>query len=162
MQESVVQLIQQVCLSQRWTVSLAESCTGGRLAARFTCLPGCSQYFLGSLVAYSNDVKVKLLGVEAETLATHGAVSQQVVEQMAQRILHLTGSDYSLAVTGIAGPEGGLPEKPVGTVWGAMASQKEDSFTWRFYVSGTRQEIMERSVDELLAQFWQFLKKRVG
>jgi nicotinamide-nucleotide amidase len=104
------------------TVSTAESCTGGYLAHLITSIPGSSAYFKGSVVAYANDVKVNQLGVKQEDLDAHGAVSQEVVEQMATGIVKLTGTDYGLSTSGIAGPDGGSEEKPVGTVWIAMAT----------------------------------------
>lgn len=156
MKDELTSTIQSLCISHGWTLSVAESCTGGQLAARLTRLPGCSQYFLGSIVAYSNQMKIKLLGVSAEVLATHGAVSGPVVEQMAQGVLQLTGSDYSLAVSGIAGPGGGSPEKPIGTIWGAItsrASPERDPLIWKLTLSGSRHEIIEKSVENLLSQF---------
>jgi len=160
MKDELTSAIQFLCVSQGWTLSLAESCTGGQLAARLTRLPGCSQYFLGSVIAYSNDLKIKILGVGIETLAMHGAVSRPVVEQMAQGMLQLTGSDYCLAVSGIAGPDGGSLEKPVGTIWGAIASRYEDSFIWQFKLSGSRHEIIEKSVENLLFQFRLFIENK--
>lgn len=159
MSDVLVSSIQQLCISRKWTLSLAESCTGGHLAARLTQQPGCSHYFLGSLVTYSNDLKMNLLGVNAHVLATEGAVSGPVVSQMARGVLKLTRSDFSLAVSGIAGPEGGSLEKPVGTVWGAIGMRDEDPFIWNFHLSGTRQEIIEKSVNVILAEFWSWIKK---
>jgi PncC family amidohydrolase len=154
MNDVLVQSIQQLCIAQQWTLSLAESCTGGHLAARLTRTPGCSHYFLGSIIAYSNALKTSLLNVNAHTLAQYGAVSEPVVSQMAQGVLKLTNSHYSLAVSGIAGPGGGSTEKPVGTIWGAMATKGEDLLIWNFHLSGTREEIIEKSVELLLSQFW--------
>ncbi len=104
------------------TLSVAESCTGGTLAARFTAMSGASAYFLGGVVAYSNDIKCSVLGVASRDLVEHGAVSQPVVEQMAAGIRRLTHSTYALATSGVAGPTGGGEEKPVGTVWIALAT----------------------------------------
>ncbi len=104
------------------TLAVAESCTGGAVSTAITSLAGASEYFLGSVVSYSNDVKTGVLGVAAEDIETHGAVSRQVAEQMASGVRKLLGSDYSIATTGIAGPGGGTPEKPVGTVWIAVAT----------------------------------------
>lgn len=104
------------------TVAVAESCTGGLLAQRITEVPGASDYFRGGIVAYSNDVKEKLLGVPREVLATHGAVSAECVRAMAERARALFTSDFALAITGIAGPSGGTSEKPVGLVFVALAA----------------------------------------
>jgi nicotinamide-nucleotide amidase len=107
------------------TLSTAESCTGGRIAHLLTCIPGSSAYFTGSVVAYDNRIKVEALGVDPASLETEGAVSQTVVEQMAAGIRQRFGTDLSLAVSGIAGPDGGSPEKPVGTVWICACSNSE-------------------------------------
>ncbi|WP_300285807.1 competence/damage-inducible protein A [uncultured Alistipes sp.] len=103
------------------TVAAAESCTGGNIAHRFTSLPGASAYFRGGVVAYSNEVKTALLGVDPADLERYGAVSRPVAEQMAQGVRRATGATYGIATTGIAGPAGGTPDKPVGTVWMAVA-----------------------------------------
>ncbi len=160
MNDFLVQSIQQLCISQKWTLSLAESCTGGHLAARLTRIPGCSHYFLGSVVAYSNALKIELLNVDAHTLGQYGAVSGPVVRQMAQGVLKLTNSHYSLAVSGIAGPEGGSLQKPVGTIWAAMATRGEEPLISDFYLAGTREEIIEKSVDLLLFQFWSWIEAK--
>jgi len=111
------------------TVATAESCTGGRIAAALTAAAGSSEYFMGGVVAYSNDVKIAALGVDSETLARHGAVSEEVAKEMAIGALRLTGADYTIATTGVAGPGGGSPAKPVGTVWIAVASAATDPTT---------------------------------
>ena len=104
------------------TLALAESCTGGTIAQLITSVPGSSKYFLGSVVAYSNQLKLEILGVQEDTISEHGAVSRQVVEQMASGVMKRSGADYSIATSGIAGPDGGTPDKPVGTTWIAVAS----------------------------------------
>jgi nicotinamide-nucleotide amidase len=110
------------CLrAQNHFLATAESCTGGLLASTLTDTPGSSEWFAGSVIAYSNAVKNKLLNVPAETLEQHGAVSEPVVLAMAKGVLHTIGADVAVAVSGIAGPSGGTPEKPVGTVWIAWA-----------------------------------------
>lgn len=101
----------------------AESCTGGWIATTCTDLPGSSRWFRGGVVAYCNDIKVALLGVSPETLAAEGAVSEAVVREMAVGALERLGGDVAIAVSGIAGPEGGTPGKPVGTVWLAWAKR---------------------------------------
>jgi len=104
-----------------WTVGLAESCTGGLIATRLTHVPGSSEYFLGSVVAYSNDAKAALLGVPVDVLARHGAVSAPVAEAMAVGAMQRLGATMGVSVTGIAGPAGGTPEKPVGLVYIGLA-----------------------------------------
>lgn len=107
------------------TVSTAESCTGGSIAALLTSIPGSSDYVNGGIVAYSNEVKMNLLGVSNETLATHGAVSQETVTEMVKGAMKTLKTDCAVATSGIAGPGGGTPDKPVGTVWIAAACKNE-------------------------------------
>ncbi len=111
-----------VLRSQKKTLVLAESCTGGNLAHRLTNVPGASEIFLGGVVSYANSAKEKFLGVHAETLKNFGAVSEEVAREMASGAREKFGSDFAIAVTGIAGPGGGTTEKPVGTVFIALAS----------------------------------------
>lgn len=106
------------------SLAFAESCTGGYLSHLITLLPGCSDYFKGGIVAYSNQIKRDILQVSEEVLLREGAVSEATVEQMAKQTRFLFQSDYAVAVSGIAGPGGGTPEKPIGTVWISIA-QKE-------------------------------------
>ncbi len=103
------------------TLSVAESCTGGRIASIFTSLPGASRFFQGSVTSYSNDVKENILKVPHEVIAEHGAVSEECALAMALGVKRALGTDYAIATTGIAGPDGGTPTKPVGTVWIAIA-----------------------------------------
>jgi len=105
----------------KFTLAVAESCTGGLICHRLTNVPGASDYFLGGVVAYSNQAKVDLLQVMEETLAARGAVSQETAVAMASGVREAFHSDVGLAVTGIAGPTGGTPEKPVGTVYLGLA-----------------------------------------
>ena len=119
---SVQELVHRTLVERGRTLAVAESCTGGTIAARFTAMPGASAYFRCGVVAYSNEAKRDLLGVDAEALARYGAVSEQVARQMAEGVRRVAGADYAVATTGIAGPAGGSPEKPVGTVWSAMAT----------------------------------------
>lgn len=106
------------------TVSVAESCTGGTISALFTSVPGASEYYLGSVTSYANEIKINVLGVPAEIIAENGAVSPECVAAMAEGVRKLTGSDYSVATSGIAGPGGGSAEKPVGLVWIGVSSDK--------------------------------------
>ena len=120
--EELEQTIVRLLTERKQTLALAESCTGGAIADRITNVPGASAVFLAGLVTYSNEAKQKFLGVGAETLTAHGAVSEATVREMAEGARHTTGADFSIAVTGIAGPGGGTPEKPMGTVWIGVAS----------------------------------------
>src|SRR5207253_7982217 len=107
------------------TVSTAESCTGGFVAHLITSIPGSSAYFSGGVVSYENEVKASVLGVQPQTLATDGAVSEQTVRQMAAGAKKLMKTNYAIAISGIMGPGGGSEEKPVGTVWIAVAGETE-------------------------------------
>lgn len=119
---SLEEALAKLLLEQGATVSTAESCTGGNIAQQITQWAGSSAYFLGSVVSYANSVKIDLLKVKSETLSNFGAVSEQTVTEMAEGILRLTGSTYSIATSGIAGPGGGSEEKPVGTIWIAVSN----------------------------------------
>jgi PncC family amidohydrolase len=113
--------LQERCLGRGLTVATAESCTGGYIAKSITDMAGSSGYFRGGVVSYSNEVKMRLLGVPADQLAAHGAVSAQVARSMAVGVLAATGADLAVAVTGISGPGGGSPAKPVGLTYVAVA-----------------------------------------
>ena len=118
-------IIIRLLAKRRQTLALAESCTGGCIAHRLTNVPGASTVFLGGMVAYSNVVKGKFLGVRAETLAAHGAVSEAVAREMAEGARKRFDADFGIGVTGIAGPGGGTKDKPVGTVFIALAGAFE-------------------------------------
>lgn len=119
--ETLPELVHQTLTKQGKTLATAESCTGGAIASKLTAMAGASVYFRGGVVAYSNDVKQSALGVKASTLDTFGAVSEETVREMAEGVRTRLGVDYGIATSGIAGPTGGTPEKPVGTVWIAIA-----------------------------------------
>ena len=123
------------------TLSVAESCTGGLVSERLTEVPGSSDYFLGGIVPYSDDAKVELLGVDPSTLAAHGAVSAETAREMAEGVLRRFETDYSIAITGIAGPGGGTPDKPVGTVWIGLAERSRETETKLLRVPGDRQTV---------------------
>jgi len=124
------------------TITMAESCTGGRIAAAFTSIPGASAVFHGSCVTYANEIKHLWLGVKKETLQQYGAVSEKCVEEMLIGIQTKAASTYAIAVSGIAGPEGGSREKPVGTVYiGLMTPQK--IMIEKYLFEGDREAIQE-------------------
>ena len=125
------------------TVSAAESCTGGNIAASFTSIPGSSEYFLGSVTSYANSVKTNVLNVPARIIEEHGAVSSECVAAMAEGVRKITGSDYAVATSGIAGPGGGSEEKPVGLVWIGVSSE-HGTETYRFVFRGDRKRNIER------------------
>jgi nicotinamide-nucleotide amidase len=117
-------VVNQLLQARSWTLGTAESCTGGYVSARITSIPGSSVSFIGSIVSYSNDVKINQLGVSPETLAQFGAVSEETVREMAEGVRKVLGTDVGIATSGIAGPDGGTPDKPVGTIWIACATQQ--------------------------------------
>lgn len=125
--DSLEEVVGRKLKEQKATLALAESCTGGLLAHRITNVSGSSEYFLRGYVTYSNAAKIELLGVPEEVIAQHGAVSEQCALAMAVGVKKKSGSDYAIAITGIAGPSGGTPEKPVGTVWIGLATPQRVS-----------------------------------
>jgi len=131
------------------TLATAESCSGGLLAQRITSVPGSSAYYLGGVVAYANEAKERLLGVRHETLVAHGAVSEQVAREMAQGARRRLGADIGLSVTGIAGPSGGTPQKPVGLVYIAL-SAAGDERCQRHIWPGDRLANNKQSVEAVL------------
>ena len=123
--ETLPELVAYTMKRHHATLATAESCTGGALASQLTAMAGASEYYRGGVVAYSNEVKECALSVSHQTLLDHGAVSEETVRQMAEGARSRLGSDYAVATTGIAGPGGGTPQKPVGTVWIAVASRQQ-------------------------------------
>ena len=149
----------ELLTARRMTIALSESCTGGLLASTITDVPGSSLYFLGGIIAYSNDAKVEVLGVPEAALATHGAVSSNVALAMAYGALDHFASDLGLAVTGIAGPAGGSEAKPVGTVFIAVVTE-ENEVAREFHFSGSRTEIKQQSVDAAMKLAREFLNEQ--
>ena len=123
--DQLPQVIGKLLIKKRSSLSIAESCSGGNIAHMVTSIPGSSEYFKGSVTAYSNEIKTSMLGVNEEIILAHGAVSKQVVEQMALGARERFKTDYAIATSGIAGPDGGTKEKPVGTTWIAVAGPKK-------------------------------------
>ncbi|MFC3197814.1 competence/damage-inducible protein A [Parapedobacter deserti] len=149
-------LIRDLMKQQKLVLATAESCTGGNIARLITSLPGSSSMFEGGAVTYSNAMKMKLLSVKRDTLDTHGAVSEETVREMAARAQAYFNVDYAIAVSGIAGPDGGTPEKPVGLVWIAVAGKK--SVIARKHVFGQDRAInIERSSIAALLMLWRLL-----
>lgn len=138
------------------TVSAAESCTGGLISSLFTSIPGSSQYYLGSVTSYANSVKAGVLGVPEEIISKYGAVSEECVRAMAEGVRKLTGSDFSVATSGIAGPGGGSETKPVGLVWIAVSSEVGTE-AFRFVFRGDR----KRNIDRFAANALNLLRVKV-
>lgn len=154
--DSIEKQIGEVLRKKGATVATAESCTGGEIAHLLTSVPGSSAYFKGSVVAYSNEVKMGVLGVSREVLEQNGAVSEPVVLQMAERVRDLMGADYGISTSGVAGPDGGTEEKPVGTVWIGVATPA-GSWAKRFVFSFTR----ERNIAKAAAKALELLEEAV-
>ena len=131
------------------TLSAAESCTGGTISALLTSVPGSSAYYLGSVTSYANEIKMNVLGVPEEIIAKYGAVSSECVAAMAEGVRTLTGSDYSVATSGIAGPGGGSEEKPVGLVWIGVSSEKGTE-TFKMVFRNDRKRNIERFASSAL------------
>lgn len=155
--ESLEQVVGRLLIARRLTVSVAESCTGGLLGHRLTAVAGSSAYFDRGVVVYSNRAKEEMLGVPAEILTTRGAVSAECAEAMVRGICEHSGSACGLSVTGIAGPEGGSPAKPVGTVFIGVAVPGEVA-SWRFRFEGDRASVKWQSSQMAL----DMLRRRLG
>jgi PncC family amidohydrolase len=136
--------------AKHWTVGTAESCTGGLLLHRLTNIPGSSEYVLGGIVAYSNQIKQEVLHVRSETLAAHGAVSEPTAVEMAVNLRALLGVDVALSVTGIAGPGGGTAEKPVGLTYIGLAAPGGIATVRRYLWSGDREANKAASAEAAL------------
>ena len=147
--------------SKGWLMGTAESCTGGRIANMVTLVAGSSDYFVGGVVSYTNEVKHNVLGVSEDSLRLHGAVSREVVEQMAQGAIRTLGCDCSVATSGVAGPGGGSPEKPVGTVWIA-AALKEQVVSHCYHFGTVRAENIQSAADTALTMLLELLQKSDG
>ena len=151
-------LLGQLLRQQGATIATAESCTGGRLAAALNAQSGASAYYMGSVVAYDNSVKTSILGVSKEMLDTDGAVSESTVCQMAEGVRRLLHVDYAIATSGIAGPTGGTPDKPVGTVWIAWATpEATEAQCFHFGAAREREQITIRAVTEALVKMIKLL-----
>jgi len=148
--DTIAGVIGKLLIEKSETLAVAESCTGGYISHLITSVPGSSEYFKGSVTAYSNEVKQNLLGVSAELLAKFGAVSREVAEQMALGVKAALKSDYAVATTGIAGPGGGTEEKPVGTVWIAIAGKNSVNSEKFIFISDKRERNIIRSAQTAL------------
>ena len=144
-------LLGNLLKQRQQTISTAESCTGGRLAAMLNAQSGSSAFYMGSVVAYANEIKEQVLGVQHDTLLNYGAVSEQTVLEMANGVRKLLNTDYAIATSGIAGPTGGTAEKPVGTVWIAWATPEgTEAKCYHFGAAREREQITQRAVTESL------------
>jgi PncC family amidohydrolase len=157
MQNSIEVLVGQVLCDKGLKLATAESCTGGLIADRITNVPGSSEYFRGGIVAYAYEAKVALLGVSWDTLRMYGAVSKETVIEMARGARVAFGADIAISVSGIAGPGGGLPDKPVGTTWIGLSTTEGD-WARRFVWEGDRLQNKALSADAALGLLRDYLE----
>lgn len=155
--ETLPELVHGQLTAKGKTLATAESCTGGTIASQLTAQAGASRYFRGGIVAYSNEVKECALGVQHSTLEQYGAVSEQTAREMAEGVRERFDSDYAIATTGIAGPDGGTPTKPVGTVWIAVASRTHTEAALLNFPGRRRQQNIDRSVNQAFAMLIRML-----
>ena len=148
--ETLAEVTGHMLLEGGKTVAVAESCTGGYVSHLVTLTPGCSEYYKGSVTAYSNEIKEKVLGVKAETLAQFGAVSEEIALEMVEGVKKALNVDYAISTTGIAGPTGGTPEKPVGTVWIGVSGPNQTFAKKYVFVGDHRERNIVRSAQTAL------------
>jgi len=157
--EPLEKVVGRLLTEHKLTIALAESCTGGLIAHRLTNVPGSSAYLIGGVVSYANEAKERMLGVSHQTLQEHGAVSEETAREMSRGIRRLLQTDVALAVTGIAGPSGGTPEKPVGLTYIALAAadlERCERYLWQ----GDRWANKEQSAEAALAMLREYLEAR--
>ena len=151
--------VQQYLYDNRLTVGTAESCTGGRIAEAIIAVPGASEYFKGGIVSYTNEVKENLLHVSHQTLEEQTAVSEEVAKQMVKGACEALNVDYAIAATGVAGPTGGTPDIPVGTIWLACGS-KDDVRTMKLEEDFGRDINLAIATNQVLRMFLDYLKEK--
>lgn len=149
--------LRDLLLTAKRTISIAESCTGGYISHLITAISGSSRYFKGSVVAYSNEIKEKILGVDSALIEQHGAVSNKVVRSMVIGIKKLFRSDYAIAISGIAGPTGGTQDKVVGTVWFAYYINN-NILTEKHIFKGDRLSIIQQAAQKSISIFIEYIK----
>lgn len=154
---SPAEVLGQVLKERELTVAFAESCTGGNLAHQITQNPGSSAYFLGSVVSYSNDVKAEVLGVSRSSISQYGAVSREVVEQMAEGVCKIMRTECAAATSGIAGPRGGTKNKPVGTVWMAAKFNNQIVAECKHF-EGDRKDVINQATNHSLVMLLNLLR----
>jgi len=152
-------MLAEILVQKKLMLVTAESCTGGGLAYTLTSTPGTSTWLDRGFVTYSNESKTALLNVPSSVIETHGAVSREVADLMAEGALKNSRADISISITGIAGPDGGSADKPVGTVWFGLASKLHNTQTFHQQFSGTRQEIRIQSIHYAIGRLLNHLEK---
>ena len=156
--EGIVSQLKNLLIGNSLSLAVAESCTGGLLSHVLTGISGSSQFFMGGIIAYSNEVKIEVLGVQEQTILLYGAVSHQTAQEMAQNIRGKLHADIGLSTTGIAGPTGGSPTKPVGLVWlGISTAAGTETFECHF--TGGRDEVKQGAVKNILKLLMERLNK---
>ena len=155
--ENIVPSIGKILIEKGWTLSTAESCTGGLVAATLTDFSGSSAWFSGAIVAYSNEIKMSQLHVPESILIDHGAVSEETVMAMAEGVCNALGTNAGLSLSGIAGPGGGTPDKPVGTVWMGWHLNGH-TYAEKFVFTGDRMDVKKQSLQKVLERFLKILK----
>ncbi|MBM3152317.1 MAG: CinA family protein [Chloroflexi bacterium] len=157
----IEQQVGELLRARQWTLATAESCTGGLVADRLTDIPGSSDYFIGGVVAYAYEAKVALVRVSWDTLRQYGAVSRETVIEMARGVRAVLGADIGLSASGIAGPGGGLPDKPVGATWIGLSARDGD-WARKFQWDGDRQQNKASSAEAALQYLLDFLSGKMG
>jgi len=157
--ETIQEAIGKQLTSNKQTLSLAESCTGGYISHFITSVPGSSVYFKGSVIAYSNDVKESILKLKPETLRDYGAVSEETVKEMAEGIRQKFNTDYAVATSGVAGPGGGTADKPVGTIWVAIADRNK-TIAKKLTILKDRMSNIKYSSVSALVLLWQRISQK--
>jgi PncC family amidohydrolase len=155
--EPLENLLGELLVRRGLRLAVAESCTGGLISHRITNVPGASEYYLGGVTAYAYQVKERLLDVSRESLERFGAVSQEVAIEMARGVRLRLGADIGASVTGIAGPGGGTPEKPVGLTWIGLSNQAGE-WAWRYIWEGDRLQVKEQSAQAVLRTLVEYLR----
>jgi PncC family amidohydrolase len=150
------QALHEWMIAHKKTLAIAESCTGGAIASRLTSLAGASNYFLGSLVVYSDLLKKKVLGVSEKTLNAYGSVSKETCLEMVEGILKVSDADYGLAITGVAGPQASGSQE-IGTIWIGLCKKKGAPVISQLSLKGNRREIIEQSANESLSLLLNYL-----
>lgn len=161
MSKTLEEIIGDYLRKKGWTLSIAESCTGGLINDRITDIPGSSDYFMGGMVTYSNESKARHLGVPLDDIKKYGAVSPQVAKKMAQGVRKTFGTTFGLSTTGVAGPKGGTKRSPVGRVFIGVAAGRK---TWvkREDLKGSRREIKKKASERALQFFFEILDEKAG
>ena len=155
--ETIEVIIGKLLNKNNKTLSIAESCTGGKIAHLITSVPGCSDYFKGAVVAYANQIKEDFLEIDPRLIINFGAVSKEVVESMATNVCRIMKTDYAVATSGIAGPDGGTEEKPVGTVWIGIASKNKIYSKKYSFGDNNRERNIHRAVMSALSELRKFI-----